>query len=105
MIGSRPQCRIHLESNSVSQQHALLVRSGGTYYIHDLASRKHVFVNDEQVQTKDLTNGAMLKVGLFPFKFIGPAVAPPHRPAPPALLRSNERPAPLQLDHRVLLIG
>ena len=79
VIGSRSSSRIHLNSSSVSQSHALLVRNGGTYYIHDLASRTHVFVSGQRVRNQDLADGATLNIGSFTLKFTGPAAAPARR--------------------------
>ena len=104
VIGSRESCRIHLNSSSVSQQHALLVLSGGTYYVHDLASRNHVIVSETRYQTRDLEDGDELKIGSFILKFTGPSGAPAPA-APAATLQSSDAAKPMRIEKRALLIG
>src|SRR5438034_7542463 len=71
VVGSRSNARIHLISHTVSNAHALLVRSNGRTYIRDLASRTKVFLNDEQAREAELSDGDVLKIGSFVFKYIG----------------------------------
>ena len=116
VVGSRESCRIHLNSTSVSQQHALLVKNNGTYYVHDLASRNHVIVNGKRVLDRDLNNGDELRIGSFILKFTSPVTTPvttsigdakrPVKPsAPAAALFVPNQSRPAALTKRVFIIG
>ena len=107
VIGSRSTARIHLISSTVSKAHALLVKSNGGIYIRDLASRSHVYVNGEEVREADLSDGDLIKIGSFTFKYIagpirshGPGGAPPS-----AQLDVTGGEFPIPVDQRVMLIG
>jgi pSer/pThr/pTyr-binding forkhead associated (FHA) protein len=108
VIGSRSNARLHLLSNTVSKAHALLVNSSGRFYIRDLASRSKVFINGEEIREADLTDGDVIKIGSFTFKYIaGPGerpTAPPVEP-PPAKLQVTGAEYPVPIDQRVMLIG
>jgi sigma-B regulation protein RsbU (phosphoserine phosphatase) len=49
-----PKCNIVIPMNAVSREHAKIVRVGGRYYIEDLKSRNHTYVNNEVVETRVL---------------------------------------------------
>jgi pSer/pThr/pTyr-binding forkhead associated (FHA) protein/predicted nucleic acid-binding Zn-ribbon protein len=117
LIGSRSICRVQLNSSSISQVHALLVKSGDTYYIRDLASRAHVYVDGRKVREHALRDGELIKLGSFVLKFVAPADASLPEPgadgigpgqfAPilPASLTPASGEMPVPIEDRVLLIG
>src|SRR5262245_41599799 len=109
VIGSRSNARIHLVSHTVSKAHALLVRSNGRTYIRDLASRSKVFINDEQAREAELSDGDVLKIGSFVFKYVagpGEARMSRHTIEPlPAKLEISGNDFPVPIDERVILIG
>ena len=43
------QCQIVIPNSAVSRKHAQITRSQGRYYIEDLKSRNHTFVNNTKV--------------------------------------------------------
>lgn len=69
IIGARHRSHVHLLSRSVSKAHAAIIKTDHGYYIRDLASRTHTFVNGRAVREADLTDGDLIKVGNFVFKF------------------------------------
>lgn len=110
VIGSRSSARIHLLSNSVSKAHALLVRSHGRTWICDLASRSKVIVNEEETRGMELSDGDLIKIGTFEFKYIaGPGENRPARPAPPAAplakLEISGVDYPVMVEQRFTVIG
>src|SRR3954468_13320913 len=68
VIGARKDAHIHLISKQVSQTHAMLVIAGSHVYIRDMASRMHVYVNDQQVREAELSDGDTIQVGDFKFR-------------------------------------
>src|SRR5947209_4567242 len=69
LIGSRHNAHLHLLSRQISKAHALLICHEGKVYVRDLASRTHVFVNGLEVHEADLSDGDLIKIGSFTFKF------------------------------------
>src|SRR2546423_3401698 len=65
MIGSRYKLHLHLLSRSISKTHAVLIASDGGFYIRDLASRTHVFVNGKKVREATIAHGDFLQLGNF----------------------------------------
>jgi serine phosphatase RsbU (regulator of sigma subunit) len=49
-----PKCNIVIPMNAVSREHAKIVRVGGRFYIEDLKSRNHTYVNNEVIETRTL---------------------------------------------------
>src|SRR5688572_12985382 len=108
VIGSRSRSHLHLVSSSVSKSHAMVVNSGSGFYVRDLASRTHVFVNGQQVTEAVLKDGDILAVGPFTFRFTDfkrPASSKRAPDAPPAVLRASNSALPVPLDSRVTIIG
>src|SRR4051812_19467744 len=75
VIGGRSRSHLHLVSSQISKSHAIVVNSGSGFYVRDLASRTHVFVNGVQVEEQDLKDGDIIGVGPFTFKFTDPTSA------------------------------
>src|SRR5688572_26752646 len=65
VIGRRWGVHPPLASKLVSKLHALIVRERDGVYVRDLASRNHVFVNDQPVRETDLTTGDVVRVGPY----------------------------------------
>jgi pSer/pThr/pTyr-binding forkhead associated (FHA) protein len=106
LIGARQNAHLHLVSSSVSKAHALVLNTGGGIYVRDLASRTHLYINDEQVREAFLQDGDVLRIGSFQFKFVNPFPGDqPVPPAPPAELQVDGEPLPLPIEERVVLIG
>src|SRR4051812_49386789 len=69
IIGSRKGCHLNLVSPHVSQAHALIVNTGHGFYIKDLASRTHTYVNKHAINEAVLKDGDKLQIGNFKFFF------------------------------------
>lgn len=106
VIGSRSDARIHLQSSTVSNHHALLVVTREGMYVRDLASRTHTLVNGRPVREAALEGGDLLQIGRFTFRYVAPVKSPPAAArAPQAVLDIDGEDIPLPIDGRVILIG
>ncbi len=107
LVGSGASAYLSLPSPDVDDPHALLIKSGSRFYIHDLASRTHVLVNGAKIREHLLAEGDLLQIGPFVFKFSCPPGWPLALPqkAPPVDLRIPDLPDPLRIGSRVILIG
>jgi pSer/pThr/pTyr-binding forkhead associated (FHA) protein len=110
VVGSRSSARIHLVSSSVSKAHALVVRSNGRTYIRDLASRSKVIINGQPQREATLSDGDLIQIGSFSFKYLAGAGEDrfrqrADREAPGAKLDITGAEFPIPIDQRVLLIG
>ena len=106
VLGSKDRCRIHLTSSTVSSAHALLVQTRHLTYICDLCSRSHVFVNGKQIKEAILTDGDLIAIGKFTFKYQGPKKAHGEEPLPgPAALEVAGAELPIPIDTLTMMIG
>jgi len=76
-IGRDPSNDISIDDDLVSKEHAILeVGMSATeegkveYYLQDLKSTNHTFVNDELVSLYKLKNGDIIRIGMNNFKFV-----------------------------------
>ena len=79
-IGRDPGCDIFLDNSVVSAEHAVIKiednpQSGdkAEYYIEDLKSTNHTFVNGEKVGCRKLKHNDVIRIGWNTFKFIDEA--------------------------------
>ena len=66
---------IYLDDPSVSQKHANIeqkaLKDGAyVYFINDLDSTNHTYVNNKQIQSQPLTDQDMIVIGTINFKFV-----------------------------------
>jgi adenylate cyclase len=54
---------IHLPGRIVSRRHARIALDRGIYFIEDLRSENHIFVNDQQVSRAPLAHGDRISIG------------------------------------------
>ena len=103
VVGGDKHCHLHLVSSTISRHHAIIIAAADGVYIHDLASRTKIHVNDEQVLETVLNNGDVIRIGRFIFNFAAPARSNPAacEPASVSVNGNSARP----LESRVLLIG
>src|SRR5436309_3489526 len=52
IIGRQSDCTVCLESPAVSRRHAQITCEGGLYYIEDLGSSNHTFLNGDPVEKR-----------------------------------------------------
>jgi len=70
VLGRSSKCDVQLDQESVSRNHARILRQRNNYVIRDLGSTNGTYVNDELVDEVVLRDGDQLKVGRTIFKFI-----------------------------------
>jgi pSer/pThr/pTyr-binding forkhead associated (FHA) protein len=77
MIGRDPANDISIDDDLVSKEHAVLEvalsqsdESKLEYYLQDLDSTNHTYVNDERITLFRLNNGDMIRIGMTNFRFI-----------------------------------
>ncbi len=52
LLGRHPECHVVVDIGAVSRQHAAIDRDGSDYYVEDLKSRNHTYLNEETVEIK-----------------------------------------------------
>ncbi len=60
---------INLPDRIVSRRHARIFLAGGAYFVEDLGSENHVFVNEREVTRAALTHGDRIRIGQHSFVF------------------------------------
>src|SRR5450631_926998 len=79
-VGRAPDCELHIDSQSVSRYHALLVKGLCDVIIEDLNSTNGVIVNGRKVSRLFLRDGDTVTIGDIQFR----CVLDPAKPAPQA---------------------
>src|SRR5712691_12825593 len=52
VVGRSAECHVVLNVAAVSREHAVIRRINGRFYIEDLKSRNHTYVNNKEVTTR-----------------------------------------------------
>jgi pSer/pThr/pTyr-binding forkhead associated (FHA) protein len=68
-LGRRLDCDICLDDSLVSDEHAVIMRTDGGFFIEDLNSRNGLALNGKEVHQRKLRNGDMIDIGSFKLKF------------------------------------
>lgn len=64
VIGREDTCNIHINSPSVSREHALIVKTGHHYHVKDLGSTNGTFLNGKQIDiSTPIVNGDCIQIG------------------------------------------
>ncbi len=64
VIGSDPQCTIHIDSLAVQAQHAVAITHGDTTLLRDLGSTDGTFVNNKRIEgDHELKDNDLIRVG------------------------------------------
>ncbi len=80
-IGRAPECELHIDSQSVSRNHALLLKGTHDLIIEDLNSTNGVIVNGRKVSRQILNNGDVVTIGETQFRCsLNPAKRQPEPP-------------------------
>jgi serine phosphatase RsbU (regulator of sigma subunit) len=58
VMGRHPDCEIVIDAGAVSRQHAQIIQADENFYIEDLQSRNGTFVNDRQIEGRQLLRHA-----------------------------------------------
>lgn len=64
-IGRNPQCDIFLNDMTVSRSHAVIEPAGDGYVITDDSSFNGVWVNNDNVEARELAPGDVVQIGAF----------------------------------------
>src|SRR5688572_4591754 len=107
LVGSRHTANVRISSSTVSKAHALVINSDGRLLIRDLASRMGTIVNGQPVREADLSEGDVVQIGRFSFKFTaGPPSRSPRRKRRVIPARIDvDGATSVPLDQRVVLVG
>lgn len=68
LLGRHPDCRIVIESKSVSRRHARLFREGGYFYVKDENSTNGTYWNDQRISLMPLTEAGTLRLDDVEFR-------------------------------------
>jgi pSer/pThr/pTyr-binding forkhead associated (FHA) protein len=68
-IGRDSHCRVALNDEYVSRQHARVKLEAGQFFIYDVGSSGGTFVNGSQIQRLMLYDGAEIRVGNTTMEF------------------------------------
>ncbi len=63
LIGSAPDCNVHIDSLAVEPKHARIETHGQDAILFDLSSTDGTFVGNEKVSEHKLTDGEIIRVG------------------------------------------
>lgn len=69
-IGRHPDSEFFLDDVTVSRRHAELGRDGDRFVIKDAGSLNGTYVNDERVESAELTSGDEVRIGKYVIAFI-----------------------------------
>ena len=64
-VGRNPQCDIFLNDMTVSRSHAVVEPTGDGYTITDDSSFNGVWVNNDNVEARELHEGDVVQIGAF----------------------------------------
>lgn len=63
LLGRHPNCQIVLDNAAVSRHHAQILESHGHYYLEDLRSRNHTYLNGQVIEGRtELNDADVIKV-------------------------------------------
>jgi phosphoserine phosphatase RsbU/P len=70
VVGRLPSCEIVIDNAAVSRQHAQIVQEHGEFFVEDLRSRNHTYLNGARLDAKTLLKDAdEVKIGDVVFRF------------------------------------
>ncbi len=69
-VGRHPDSEFFLDDVTVSRRHAELSRVGGGYVVKDAGSLNGTYVNDERVESAELSAGDELRIGKYVIAFV-----------------------------------
>ena len=75
-IGRLPDNDIQLDASDVSRHHAMITKHVQAYILKDLDSRNGTFVNEQLVQSAELRDGDLIRIGNFLLTFQDGQVTP-----------------------------
>ncbi len=70
VIGRAVEADFQISDRSISRQHCRIFREDGHYWVEDLGSTNHTWLNDEQVERARLRDGDHLRISQTVLKFV-----------------------------------
>lgn len=90
VMGRHPNCQIVLDNAAVSRHHAQILESHGHFYLEDLRSRNHTYLNGTRVEGRaEIQDGDEIKVCDVGFRFHIHGT-PSEDPTPPTPVRKGD---------------
>lgn len=90
VMGRHPNCQIVLDNAAVSRHHAQILESHGHFYLEDLRSRNHTYLNGTRVEGRaEIQDGDEIKVCDVGFRFHVQGT-PSEDPPPPTPIRKGD---------------
>ncbi len=90
VMGRHPNCQIVLDNAAVSRHHAQILESHGHFYLEDLRSRNHTYLNGTRVEGRaEIQDGDEIKVCDVGFLFQVQGT-PAEDPPPPTPVRKGD---------------
>lgn len=68
-IGRTEDNDVHVQDDSVSKRHGILVRDGDDYQLHDFNSTNGTFVNGERIMAFKLKHGVSIRLGFVELQY------------------------------------
>jgi hypothetical protein len=72
LVGRSPDAELHIDSSTVSRQHAILECDSFGVLIEDTQSTNGTYVNGTKITRQRLKNGDQVKIGEATFRFLAP---------------------------------
>ncbi|MDW8267363.1 MAG: SpoIIE family protein phosphatase [Gemmataceae bacterium] len=71
LLGRHPDCDVVIRGEAVSREHAQITYADGKYYIEDLNSRNHTYVNERQITERtELKENDQIRICDFLFAYV-----------------------------------
>lgn len=92
LIGSDPECTIHIDSLAVQPRHASVTTSGDITVLRDLGTADGTFINNKRIEEHELKDGELIRVGKHNLSYAYEAVVSPpaEEQRPPAIPEVEE---------------
>jgi hypothetical protein len=69
-IGRSPDCDVFLDDVTVSRRHAVLIRNGPRFTLHDQGSLNGTFLNRHRIESAELADGDEVQIGKYRLTFL-----------------------------------
>jgi|ETNmetMinimDraft_26_1059896.scaffolds.fasta_scaffold06042_2 adenylate cyclase len=102
VLGRIPTCGIVLTDPAASRQHARILAENGGFYVEDLQSANHTYVNNQPVTKVQLRDGDLIRICRLEFCFrAGPPTGYNQAAHPSSGYETGKTPPPVQVTATV----